>query len=264
MKPLIQVTGLTMGWGTTLLLEGASFAVQSGAVFAILGGSGCGKSTLLRLLVGLEPPLAGTIEIDGVTDIELQVGRPRYGVMFQGGALFGSMTVGENLALPLKQWTDLPREAIGAIVEAKLRLVGLHDAEGKLPSELSGGMKKRAAIARAMVLEPPLIFLDEPSAGLDPVSSAELDQLIGTLNRALGMTVVIVTHELESLFTIATDCIMLDKASRSIIARGTPSQLRDQATDPRVSDFLNRRLTAPEQAPAPEPELERAGTEVRT
>jgi phospholipid/cholesterol/gamma-HCH transport system ATP-binding protein len=172
------------------------------------------------------------------------------------------MTVGENLALPLKQWTDLPREAIRAIVEAKLRLVGLHDAEGKLPSELSGGMKKRAAIARAMVLEPPLIFLDEPSAGLDPVSSADLDQLIGTLNRALGMTVVIVTHELESLFTIATDCIMLDKKSRSIIARGTPSQLRDQATDPRVSDFLNRRLTAPE--PAPEPEPERADREVRT
>ena len=253
MKPIITVTDLTMGWETTVLLERATFEVPRGSIFAILGGSGCGKSTLLRALIGLEHPMAGTIEIDGERDHELRVGRPRYGVMFQSGALFGSMTVGENLALPLTQWTDLPRDAVNAIVDAKLRMVGLHDAERKLPNELSGGMRKRAAIARAMVLEPSLLFLDEPSAGLDPVSAVELDQLIVTLNRALGMTVVVVTHELESLFTIATDCIMLDKASRNIIARGKPVELRDHATDPRVSDFFNRRLASPVPAALPPP-----------
>lgn len=241
MSALIQVEGLSMGWDDALLLEAVSFEVGRGDIFVILGPSGCGKSTLLRHLIGLEAPRAGQVVIDGVQGAFLEAGRPPFGVTFQSGALFGSMTVGENLALPLAQWTSLPGEAITAIVRAKLRLVGLHDAEDLLPAALSGGMRKRAAIARAMVLEPTLLFLDEPSAGLDPVASAQLDGLLGSLNQALGLTVVLVSHELESIFAIATTCIVLDRASRSIIARGDPRTLRDQSTDPRVSGFFNRR-----------------------
>jgi phospholipid/cholesterol/gamma-HCH transport system ATP-binding protein len=161
-------------------------------------------------------------------------------VMFQGGALFGSLTVGENVGLQLEEWTELPHEAIGAIVRAKLKLVGLDGAENKLPSEISGGMKKRAAIARAMALEPDLLFLDEPSAGLDPVSAVELDDLILTLNRVLGLTLVLVTHELPSILKIAKRCIMLDKETQSIIASGDPRLLREEGSDPRVHQFFNR------------------------
>jgi len=231
---LIDVTDLTIGWsGDAVLQENATFQVERGDVFVILGGSGCGKSTLLRHLVGLEQPISGSISIAGLGTPRLDVGRPPFGVMFQGGALFGSLTIGENVALPI--------EAVTAIVRAKLRLVGLSAAENKYPAEISGGMKKRAAIARAMALEPDLIFLDEPSAGLDPVSAVELDELILTLNRILGMTLVIVTHELESIFKIGKRCIMLDKTTKSIIARGNPIELRDTATDPRVSQFFHRR-----------------------
>ena len=243
--PLIRVTDLTLGWGDFVLQQDATFEVQRGDIFVILGGSGCGKSTLLRYLIGLETPLSGTIEIDGVVGAHIEVGRPPYGVMFQSGALFGSMTVGDNLALSLHEWTKLPADAVLAIVRAKLRLVGLHDAENKFPAELSGGMKKRAAIARAMVLEPSLLFLDEPSAGLDPVSSVELDELIVTLNQRLGLTVVLVSHELESIFSIAKNCIMLDKDTKSIIARGDPRTLRDTSVDPKVHHFFNRRTDFP-------------------
>jgi phospholipid/cholesterol/gamma-HCH transport system ATP-binding protein len=240
---LIDVEGLTLGWGREAVLQkDATFQVERGDIFVILGGSGCGKSTLLRHLVGLEQPIAGTISIAGLGAPRLDAGRPPFGVMFQGGALFGSLTVGENVALPIEQWTKLPPAAVTAIVRAKLRLVGLSAAEDKFPSEISGGMKKRAAIARAMALEPELIFLDEPSAGLDPVSAVELDELILTLNRGLGMTVVIVTHELESIFKIGKRCIMLDKSTRSIIARGNPIELRDNATDPRVVQFFHREV----------------------
>ncbi len=249
MSPLIKVTGLTLGWDETVLLQDASFEVERGSVFVILGGSGCGKSTMLRYLIGLDQPMSGTIAIAGVSGEPLGFSRPDFGVMFQSGALLGSMTVGANLALQLTEWTQLPAEAVNVIVRAKLRLVGLQDAEDKLPAELSGGMKKRVAIARAMVLEPTLLFLDEPSAGLDPVSSFELDALILSLNQALGLTVVMVSHELESIFSIADSCIMLDKQSKSIIARGDPRELRDSSNDPRVSAFFNRRAVAPPGAP---------------
>lgn len=229
-----------MGWGDVVLLKDASFTIARGDIFVILGGSGCGKSTLMRYLIGLDAPVAGQIRIDGKTPNYDTSGRPPYGVMFQSGALLGSMTVGENLALPLETWTDLPKEAVLAIVDAKLKLVGLKGTADKMPAELSGGMKKRAAIARAMALEPELVFLDEPSAGLDPVSAFELDELILTLNEKLGMTVVIVTHDLESIFKIAKHCIMLDKDEKSIIANGDPRQLRDTSTDVRVKTFFNR------------------------
>jgi phospholipid/cholesterol/gamma-HCH transport system ATP-binding protein len=238
--PVISVDDLTIGWGETNLLEHASFSVERGEIFAILGGSGCGKSTLLRCLTGLDEPRAGTIRIEDVGVPSLEVGRPAYGVMFQGGALFGSMTIGENVALALTEWTDLPPRAVDAIVRAKLRLVGLSGFENHQPSEISGGMKKRAAIARAMALEPSLLFLDEPSAGLDPVSSAELDELILTLSTGLGLTVVLVTHELESIFSIAGRCVMLDKRTRSILARGDPRELRDASADPAVHRFFHR------------------------
>jgi phospholipid/cholesterol/gamma-HCH transport system ATP-binding protein len=237
---LIRVQDLTMGWGDRVLLDKVSFDVPSGDVFVILGGSGCGKSTLLRHLIGLEPPMSGVIEIAG-RESALRVGEaPEFGVMFQSGALFSSMTVAENVAFPLHEWTTLPAEAINAVVRAKLSLVGLEGAEAKLPNELSGGMKKRAGIARAMAFEPSLLFLDEPSAGLDPVSAAELDELILVLNNTLGLTVVMVTHELASISKVGKNCIMLDQATRSIIARGDPRDLAANSDDPRVKHFFLR------------------------
>jgi phospholipid/cholesterol/gamma-HCH transport system ATP-binding protein len=239
-QPLISVRDLQVGWADLVLLSAASFDVARGDVFVILGGSGCGKSTLLRHLIGLEQPRAGTISIAGVGAPRLEGAAPEYGVMFQSGALFSSMTVGENVGFALQEWTELPNDAIEAIVKAKLALVGLEGAEGRLPAELSGGMKKRAAIARAMAFEPRLLFLDEPSAGLDPVSAAELDDLIVALNRGLGLTVVMVTHELESIFKVGRNCIMLDKDSKSIIASGSPRELKADSPDPRVRQFFNR------------------------
>lgn len=237
---MIAVRDLSIGYGATTLLRDASFEVERGDIFIVLGGSGCGKSTLLRHLIGLETPLSGEIRIAGIGAPKLEGAAPRFGVMFQSGALFSSMTVGENVAFALQEWTHLPVAAVSAIVRAKLALVGLEGAEGKLPAELSGGMRKRAAIARAMAFEPNLIFLDEPSAGLDPVSAVELDELILALNRNLGLTVVMVTHELESIFKVGKHCIMLDRESRGIIARGEPERLRAESADPRVRRFFNR------------------------
>jgi phospholipid/cholesterol/gamma-HCH transport system ATP-binding protein len=245
--PLITVVDLAFGWDGEALQQGAAFQVERGTIFVILGASGCGKSTLLRTLVGLDEPLNGRVTIDGLSPGQDGSGPPRFGVMFQSGALLGSLTVGENVALPLQRWTDLPLDAIEAIVAAKLRLVGLQRAEDQLPSELSGGMRKRASIARAMALEPALLFLDEPSADLDPVAAAELDALIVLLNAQLGLTFVVVTHDLQSIFEIAGSCIMLDRETRTIIARGDPRVLRDTSRDPRVRTFFNR--TAREATP---------------
>ncbi len=238
-EPVIAVEDLTIGWGDRVLMRELTFDVPAGDVFAILGGSGSGKSTLLRNVIGLETPMAGRVHIRGVEEGAGE--RPGFGVLFQSGALFGSMTVGENVALPLYEWTSLDEHSIDAIVRAKLALVGLGGFEHHLPSEISGGMKKRAGIARALALDPPIIFLDEPSAGLDPVSSVELDELIRTLADALGVTIVMVTHELQSIFAIVKHRIMLDRDAQGIMARGDPRELRERSTDPRVARFLNRR-----------------------
>lgn len=237
---MIEVEHLKIGFGETVLLEDLSFQVARGEIFVILGGSGCGKTTLLKHLTGLLWPLAGQVSIEGRGPHGPAEGPPRCGVLFQSGALFGSMTLLENVRLPLEQWTNLEDEAVDAIARSKLRLVGLEGFEDYRPAALSGGMKKRGGIARALALEVPLLFLDEPSAGLDPVTAVELDELILTLNSSLGMTMVIVSHELASIFKIATSCIMLDRDAKGIIARGDPRELRDRSSDPRVMDFFNR------------------------
>jgi phospholipid/cholesterol/gamma-HCH transport system ATP-binding protein len=239
-EAMVEARSLSIGWGDVVLQKDLDFQIKRGEIFAILGGSGSGKSTLLRFLIGLEQPLAGEIDVGGRGLPDLEGGKPRFGVMFQAGALFGSLTVAENVALPLEEWTDLPRDAIHAAVRAKLRLVGLEGAAEKFPSEISGGMKKRAAIARALSLDPELVFLDEPSAGLDPITAAELDELLVTLNRTAGITIVVVTHELESIFRIAHRCILLGKDEKTIVAEGDPRELRHSG-DARVSDFFNRR-----------------------
>jgi phospholipid/cholesterol/gamma-HCH transport system ATP-binding protein len=239
-RPHITVDDLWVGWGTRALLEHVTFQVERGTIFTILGGSGSGKSTLLRYLIGLERPQAGRVDIDGAGEPHGHEGVPPFGVLFQSSALFSSMTLAENLALPLTQWTPIRGDTARKLVQAKLDLVGLGPFAEHLPGEISGGMKKRAGIARALMLEPDLLFFDEPSAGLDPISAVELDQLILTLSRDLGITVVIVTHELPSIFLVADHCIVLDKAAKGIVAEGDPRKLRDQSTIPFVHNFFTR------------------------
>ena len=244
---MIQVEALTFGYGDEALLEEASFEVRDGEVFAILGRSGSGKSALLRQLIGLEQPWSGTIHIDGVGAPRLEVDRaPAFGVMFEQGALLGSLTVGENLALPLQHWSDLSPRAVDVVVRAKLRMVGLEHVVEKYPSELSSGMDKRAGIARAQMLEPGLIFLDEPWSGLDPTTAVEIDELIRSLNRDLGTTIVLVSHTLPSIFAVVDRCVLLDDESPRLLASGDPRRLRDDAGDARVRGFFNRTLGAQE------------------
>ncbi|MCI0753932.1 ABC transporter ATP-binding protein [Teichococcus vastitatis] len=243
--PVVQVDGLAMAFGANTLFHDVSFEVGRGEVFVILGGSGCGKSTLLKLLIGLHAPSAGRIRIlgedllgaGGDTRRDLLT---RLGVMWQSGALFGSMTLLENVMLPLQEHTRLPPAAREEVARLKLGLVGLSEAADRLPAEISGGMAKRAGIARAMALDPALLFLDEPSAGLDPITSAGLDRLIQDLARDLGTTFVVVTHELQSILAIGDRCIMLDKQAQGIIAEGDPRQLRDHAAHPTVRAFFRR------------------------
>jgi len=248
-RPIIEVTGLTMGYGGKTLLKDVTFQVMPGEVFVILGGSGSGKSTILKHMIGLYEPMAGHVLIHG-RDIVTAEGRERreilrsFGVTYQAGALFGSMTILENVCLPLEEFTGLPKDAREAVARLKLKLVGLAGVEEKLPSELSGGMQKRAAIARAMALDPAILFLDEPQAGLDPVTSAGLDELILTLSKNLGITFVMVSHELASVFAIADRAIMVDGKAQGIIAEGPPKELRDHA-DPRVRQFFNREANRP-------------------
>lgn len=243
-NPIIKVENLVAGYGETIILENISFDVIEGEIFVILGGSGCGKSTLLKQLIGLNRPLSGKIIIDGdrITEDNDETFKRilrKIGVLYQGSALLGSMTVGENIALPIREYTDLPEESIYRMVKMKLKLVDLEGYENYLPSELSGGMKKRAGLARAMALNPKILFFDEPSAGLDPVTSAGLDDLIINLNRILGTTMVVVTHELSSIFAIAHRVIMLDKQIKGVLAEGDPRYLKDHSHNKFVKEFFN-------------------------
>jgi phospholipid/cholesterol/gamma-HCH transport system ATP-binding protein len=243
--PAVVVDGVALGYDGTVVQRDLSFTVRRGEVFGILGGSGSGKSTLLKALIGLHPLLRGRILVEG-EDISAVRGAARgrllrrFGVMYQSGALFGSLTVLENVRLPLDEFTDLEFEERELIALAKLHQVGLCTAARKMPGQLSGGMQKRVAIARAMALDPGILFLDEPSAGLDPIISADIDTLIRQLSRRFGITSVLVTHELPSILAVVDRCVLLDIDARTIIAEGRPVDLRDDSTDPRVRRFFRR------------------------
>ena len=243
--PRIAVADLTMAYGSDVIQRDLTFDVRRGEIFIIMGGSGCGKSTLLRHLIGLISPTKGDIRYDGVsfTAAEPEDRKNtlrRFGVLYQKGALWTSMTLAENVTLPLTEFTDLTTAQIREVVSLKLALVGLAGFEEFYPSEISGGMQKRAALARAMALDPDILFFDEPSAGLDPITSRRLDDLILEIRDSLGATVVVVTHELPSIFAIGDNAVYLDLETKTMIAQGNPRTLRDTATDPKVHAFLTR------------------------
>jgi phospholipid/cholesterol/gamma-HCH transport system ATP-binding protein len=243
--PLLAVRNVTLAFGSKVIQHDLSFDVRRGSIFALMGGSGCGKSTVLKSLIGLLRPRVGRILVDGEDywaaseARRTEVGR-RFGVLFQSGALWSSLTVGENVALPLQMFTRLSPSAIRRLVELKLALVGLERAIDQFPSDISGGMKKRAGLARALAMDPDVLFFDEPSAGLDPITSSRLDDLILNLRDGLGATIVIVSHELPSLFAIADDGVFLDAQTRTAIAHGSPAVMRDTCPDPQVEAFMRR------------------------
>ena len=246
---LIQVRNLVAKYDEDLILDNISFDVSRGEILVVLGGSGCGKSTLLRHMVGLDRAYSGNIIIDGVditscTDVDFQKTLRKFGILFQGSALFGSMSLAENLTVPIAEYSGLPKTIINDLVQMKLCRVDLSAYANHLPFEISGGMKKRAGLARALALNPEILFLDEPTAGLDPITAAEIDELILDINENSGTTIVIVTHELFSIFKVARRVIMLDKATKGIIAEGDPTFLKDQSENESVRRFLNRQISA--------------------
>ena len=244
--PAIEVKGLEMGYGSFVLMRDVNFTVSPGEVMVIMGGSGCGKSTLLKYLIGLKEVEKGEIIYYGrsfskASPEEKEEMQRTFGVLYQGGALWSSLTLAENVALPLEQYTSLAPKEIMEIVSMKLALVSLKGFEEFYPSEISGGMRKRAGLARAMALDPALLFFDEPSAGLDPITSVRLDELILRLRDCLGTTIVVVTHELPSIFTIADRSIFLDAETKTVIAQGNPRDLvKEGHSDPKVREFLLR------------------------
>ena len=244
-KPHIDVKDLTMAYGSFVVQQDLTFTINRGDIFIIMGGSGCGKSTLMRHMVGLIEPAKGQVLYDGISfwdtdpDDREQFMR-KIGISYQSGALWSSMTLAENIGLPLQEFTDLSRDQIREIVELKLALVGLAGFDAYYPSEISGGMQKRVGLARAIALDPEIVFFDEPSAGLDPISARLLDDLILELSDSLGSTVVIVTHELASIFTIGNNSVFLDPDTKTMIAQGDPKKLRDESENPTVHKFLTR------------------------
>ena len=234
-----------MGYGSYILQQNANFTVNKGDIFIIMGGSGCGKSSMLRVLTGLLPPLKGDVFIDGAniakaSAAQMEEIRKKSGILYQSGALFSSMTLAENIALPLQQYSNYSAAEIKELASLKLSLVGLAGFDDFYPSEISGGMKKRAGLARALALDPEIVYFDEPSAGLDPISSRNLDDLIIEINRSLGTTIVVVTHELASIFAIGTNSIFLDPMSKSILAKGNPHDILKNPPNREVLEFLTR------------------------
>lgn len=244
-SPAVEVTGLECGYGDQVILKDVSFTVARGEIFFIIGGSGCGKSTLLRNLVGLNPPRKGEVRFLGAPFSAADAATRRaqlrnFGLLFQSGALWSSLTLRQNVALPLEEYTRLSRREIDELSALKLGQVGLAGYEDYFPAEISGGMKKRAGLARALALDPAILFFDEPSAGLDPVTSRKLDELIVEIRELFGTTIVVVSHELASIYDIADRVIMLEKQAQGIVAEGAPKQLATTSDDPRVKEFLTR------------------------
>jgi phospholipid/cholesterol/gamma-HCH transport system ATP-binding protein len=244
-QPHITVHDLTIAYGDFLIQKNLDFIINRGDIFIIMGGSGCGKSTLLKIMIGLKSPATGDIFYDGApfwssTDAEREASKKKFGTLFQSGALWSSMTLAENIGLALQQYTSLGDAEMREVAAYKLMLVGLAGFEDYYPSEISGGMKKRAALARAMALDPEILFFDEPSAGLDPISAKLLDDLILELRESLGTTVVIVTHELASIFSIGNNSVFLDPVSKTQLATGNPCELRDHHPNFEVRNFLQR------------------------
>ena len=244
-QPRITIHEVTMAYGSFVIQHDLNFSIKPGAIFIIMGGSGCGKSTLLRHLIGLMSPAKGEVLYDGesfwgATPEDRERMMRRFGVLYQSGALWSSMTLAENVALPLGEYTDLSPREIRDVVSLKLALVGLAGFEDFYPAEISGGMRKRAGLARAMALDPDILFFDEPSAGLDPLSSRRLDDLILEIRDSLGATVVVVTHELASIFTIGDSGVFLDPETKTMLAVGDPKVLRDTSPDPKIRSFLRR------------------------